>query len=104
MQKTVSKLSLIMLALLLTACGQSTPSVKDNSMKCANIERDLLKVEQFTQKVESMSAFHLAEFAQAIKYPQISTSNNKRTMLKDAAKRQTELETEFTALSCDVTK
>ena len=104
MRKTVLRLSVVALALLFTACGQSTPSVKDNSKKCAKIERDLLKVERFTQKVESMSAFHLEEFATAIKYPQISTSNNKREMLKDAAKRKTKLDTEFTVLACDATE
>lgn len=104
MKKIVLSVSVGTWALLLTACGQSTPSVKDNSNKCATIERDLLKVERYTQKVESMSAFHLQEYANAIYVPNISTSNNKPQMLRDAAKRKGKLEAEYKALSCPVKK
>jgi len=101
MKKTILVSSALALSLLLSACGQNvSPKVKDNTSKCENIEKNLLKTELFTQKVESMSAFHLEEYARAIDVPNISTSNNKPTMLKDAAKRKANLEAEQEELGC----
>jgi len=103
MKKILQGSGFLVLSLLLSACGQNNePKPKDNTVKCERIEKNLLKVALFTQKVESMSAFHLEEYARAIDVPNISTSNNKPKMLKDAAKRKASLEAEQEELGCPI--
>ncbi|PTB83452.1 hypothetical protein C9926_02860 [Sulfurovum lithotrophicum] len=88
---------------LLTGCGQSTPSMNTNiEAECLTINKNLLKIDKFTQTVENTSAFHLEESAVALQVPRISVSNNKRQMLRDAEKRRVELEAEHKKFGCDV--
>jgi len=95
-------LSSLTVATFMTACGQSVPHVNANTEEeCISINRNLLKVEQFTQTVEKTSAFHLEEAAVALQVPKISVSNNKRQMLRDAAKRKEKLEAEHQKLGCE---
>ena len=77
--------------LVLTGCGQNVPLVvnnMDNTEKCSVYNNQLLKVNEYIAKVERTSAFHLEEAAVAMENPQISTSNNKKDMLKDANSRK----------------
>ena len=76
---------------VLTGCGQNVPLVvnnMDNAEKCSVYNNQLLKVNEYIAKVERTSAFHLEEAAVAMGNPQISTSNNKKDMLKDASSRK----------------
>lgn len=104
MKKTfLMTLSTLTLATLFSACGQMTPSLNtDKEAECATVQKNLLKVEKFTATVEKTSAFHLEEAAVAMSVPKITVSNNKRQMLRDAAKRKKELEAEQRELGCEV--
>ncbi len=78
-------------AAIMTGCGQNVPLVvnnMDNEDKCSAYNNQLLKVNEYIAKVERTSAFHLEEAAVALENPQISTSNNKKDMLKDASSRK----------------
>jgi hypothetical protein len=95
-------LSSLTLTLFITGCGQSVPSVNTNTEEeCLAINKNLLKVEKFTSTVENTSAFHLEEAAVAMQVPKISVSNNKRQMLRDAAKRKAQLEVEHQKYGCE---
>jgi len=85
---SIASLSLIV---LMTGCGQNVPLVvnnMNNEDKCVAYNQQLFKVDSYIDKVERTSAFHLQEAAVALQDPQISTSNNKKDMLKDANKRK----------------
>ena len=89
---------------MLTGCGQNVPLVVNNmdkTNKCNAYNGQLLKVDEYITKVESMSAFHLEEAAAAIENPQISTSNNKKDMLKDASKRRTNILADMKTNGCE---
>ncbi len=77
----------------LTGCGQSVPGIgtKTQFKECAGINKKLLQVDDFLARVEGMSAFHLEEAAVALQNPKISTSNNKKDMLKDANRKKSAL-------------
>jgi len=86
-----------------TACGQVSVSTHINTEEeCLTVQRNLYKVEKFTDTVEKTSAFHLEEAAIMMNVPKITVSNNKRQMLRDAAKRKKALEEEQKALGCEV--
>jgi len=96
-------LSTLTFSTLFTACGQVTvPHNIDTEAECLTVQRNLYKVEKFTTMVEHTSAFHLEEAAVAMNVPKISTSNNKRQMLRDAAKRKRALEAEQKELGCEI--
>ncbi len=103
MKKTLLiTLSSLAVATFITGCGQSLPYVNSNiEEECATISKNLVKVEQFTKTVKNTSAFHLEEAAVAMQVPKISVSNNKRQMLRDAAKKKAQLEKEHQKFGCD---
>jgi len=105
MKKTLST-GLASLALLtfLTGCGQNVPAVvksMSNENRCDVYNNRLLKVDQYIETVERTSAFHLEEAAVALENPQISTSNNKKDMLKDAKRRRAEILAELQTNGCE---
>lgn len=104
MKKTLLLLSsALAVSALLTACGQTVPYVNTNTEEeCVTINKNLLKIDEFTTTVEKTSAFHLEEAAVALKNPKITSSNNKRQMLRDAAQKKVKLEAEHQKLGCDV--
>jgi len=79
--------------LLLAGCGQSIPGVGTQTQfnECADINKKLGQVDTFIENVNNMSAFHLEEAAVALPNPKISTSNNKKDMLKDANRKRASL-------------
>lgn len=94
MKKTITMgLTSIAVFAVMTGCGQSVPGLntKTDFDECATINKKLIKVDNFITKVNSMSAFHLEEAATAIPKTEITTSNNKKTMLKDANRKKAEL-------------
>lgn len=102
MKKTLF-LSTLGVSIFLIGCGQSIPYINtDTEAKCVTINKNLLKIDSFAQAVEKTSAFHLEEVAIALQDPQISLSNNKRQMLRDAAKRKAQYESEHKKLGCEV--
>lgn len=103
MKKTLLlALSSLTMTLFITGCGQSVPYMNTNTEEeCLTINKNLLKVDNFTQTVENTSAFHLQEAAVAMQVPKISVSNNKRQMLRDAAKRKAQLEEEHQKFGCE---
>ena len=87
---------------LMTACGQTSPSLHTNTEEeCMVINKKLLKIDTFITTVEGTSAFHLEEAALALDAPNITSSNNKRQMLKDAADKKAALQVEHQKLGCE---
>jgi hypothetical protein len=90
---------------LLAGCSATTAQIVDpNSYKgkkrCAKVNNDLIKVNNYLEMVENTDAFHLEEEAVAIEEPNISTSTNKKQMLKDAKALKQTLEAEQQRLGC----
>ena len=93
--------------LVMTGCNIKMPytdtqetAVTGTSQQCMNLEKKIMKIDRFTKVVKDTSAFHLEEAAIALETPQISVSNNKPQMLKDAAKKKSALVHEQEKLSC----
>ena len=95
MKRTIAlTLSSLTIATLMTGCGQNVPAavnMMNNEDKCDAYNRQLLQVDQYLETVTKTSAFHLEEAAVALQKPQISTSNNKKDMLKDAKRRKADI-------------
>ena len=108
MIKTVTMgLSALSLAVLMTGCGQNVPVVVNNMSnadKCDTYNQQLYKVDQYIETVERTSAFHLEEAAVALENPQISTSNNKKDMLRDANKRKIDILENMKTYGCKLYK
>ena len=92
---------------LMTGCNMKMPytdteesAVVGTSQECLNLEKKIMKIDRFTKVVENKSAFHLEEAAIAYEIPQVSVSNNKPEMLRDAAKKKAALVTEQEKLNC----
>lgn len=83
-------LASVTLLVLMTGCGQSVPELSSKSSfdECGDINKKLIEVDQFLINVDKTSAFHLEEAAHALENPRISTSNNKKEMLKDAKRKK----------------
>ena len=91
MKKVIAgSLASISATILMTGCGQTVPGISSstNFNECATINKKLVQVDEYIIKVDSMSAFHLEEAALALENPKISTSNNKKDMLKDANRKK----------------
>ena len=106
MKRTLAlTLSSLTIATLMTACSGQMPTFgTDNTPgtteECATINKKLIQVDQFLVTVEKTSAFHLEEAASAIPKTEITTSNNKKTMLKDGNRKRAELLEEQQKLGC----
>ena len=87
---------------LLTGCGQTVPGMQSKSSfdECADINKKLLQTDEYITNVERTSAFHLDEAALALQNPRMSTSNNKKDMLKDANRRKTKLLSDSQTYGC----
>jgi hypothetical protein len=95
-------LASVTLFALMTGCGQSVPGVssKSNFDECGDINKKLIQVDQFLINVDNTSAFHLEEAAYALENPRVSTSNNKKEMLKDGNRKKAKLLEEQRKLGC----
>jgi len=101
MKKTLL-LTTLAVSTLMTGCGQTIPYINTNTEEeCITINKNLLKIDKFTETVEKTSAFHLEEAAVALENPKITSSNNKRQMLRDAAQKKANLEAEHQKLGCE---
>ncbi len=102
---TLSSLSMVA---LMTACtnqmASSEPTTVNNIQECKDIDKKLMKVDQFINRVNNTSAFHLEEEAIAIEAPGITVSNNKKQMLKDANRQRAKLLQEHQKIGCKTTK
>jgi hypothetical protein len=100
-------LAYVSVLVIMTGCGQNVPIIEknmNNEDKCANIDNKLIQVDQYIIDVEKTSAFHLEEAAIALRYPQISNSNNKKDMLKDANNKKAELTADYEKYGCKAYK
>ena len=91
--------------LIFAGCSSSTGLIVDpdsykGKQRCAKLDRDLIKVDKYIEVVENTDAFHLEEEAVAIEEPNITTSTNKRQMLKDANRLRESLEAERKKAGC----
>ena len=102
MNKVMSGVATIMFLAVLTGCGQTVPGVQSKSSfdECADINKKLLQTDEYIMKVERTSAFHLDEAAVALENPRMSTSNNKKDMLKDANRRKSKLLADSQTYGC----
>ena len=93
----------VSIMMLMAGCGQSIPGVSSstNFNECATINKKLIQVDEYIIKVDNMSAFHLEEAALAFENPKISTSNNKKDMLKDANRKKRKLLEESQKNGCE---
>ena len=107
-QTLLLTLSSLSIAALMTACSSQMASVglstADKTEECINLDKKLIKVDNFITVVNDTSAFHLEEAARAIETPGITVSNNKKQMLRDANKKKAELESEHQKLGCETPK
>ena len=81
--------AMILGALFLGGCGASTGLITDANaykakQRCDKLDKDLIKVDRYIEVVSNTDAFHMEEMAVAIQEPDITTSTNKKQMLKDA--------------------
>ncbi|HEY9191165.1 MAG TPA: hypothetical protein VIM88_09905 [Sulfurovum sp.] len=75
-------------------CEPSTADMKDTAISsdpCSAIDRQLIRLDEFTAMVNHTSAFHLEEKATALPVPGITVSNNKKHMLRDVERKRAEL-------------
>ena len=103
MKKIITKgLASVSLMLFMAGCGQTVPGINTGTdvSECANINKKLLKIDEYIVRVNSISAFHMEEAALALNNPQISTSNNKKDMLKDAGRKRTKLLSDSQKYGC----
>lgn len=98
-------LSSFMVIALLAGCAGQMASVglssSNKEKECIDIDRKLVKVDQFLEVVNNQSAFHLDELAYTIPAPTITVSNNKTRMLKDGNKKRSDLLAEREKLGCE---
>ena len=89
---------------ILTACSGKTEVIAANPYKmqksCENVDKSLIKVDEYILRVKNTSAFHLEEQGQAYEIPDISTSTNKRVMLRDARNYRDELVEKYEKMQC----
>jgi len=87
---------------VLTGCGQTVPGMQSKSSfdECSSINKKLLQTDEYIANVERTSAFHLDEAALALQNPRMSTSNNKKDMLKDANRRKSKLLSDSKEYGC----
>jgi len=104
-RKTRLAIGTLLVIIIGTGCSTTTGSVVDvnsykGKLRCEKLNQDLTKVNKYIEYVEHTDAFHLQEEAVAIEMPNITTSNNKRQMLKDANQRKVSLEEEKKRIGC----
>ena len=96
--------SALSVLIVLTGCSGKTEVIAANPYKmqksCENIDKSLVKLDEYILRVENTSAFHLEEAAEAYEIPDVSTSNNKRVMLKDARNYRDELVGKYEKMQC----
>lgn len=95
-------LSAFTITVFITACSSKGDAVIVDKDECTDINKKLLKVDRFLELVNNTSAFHLAEAAEAITAPGITSSNNKPQMLRDGNKKKSELLAEHQKFGCEM--
>jgi hypothetical protein len=72
-----------------------------SSETCDAIDKELIKLYEFSITVNNTSAFHLEEKIAAMPVPGITVSNNKKKMLRDAERKRAELLAERQKYGCE---
>ncbi len=73
-----------------------------SSEACAAIDKELIKLYEFTIMVNNTSSFHLEEKISALPSPGFTVSSNKKKMLRDAEKKRAELLAERQKHGCEI--
>ena len=106
MNRTTGVFTAILLGVLfLGGCTASTGLITNANAgaaerRCAKLDKDVVKVDHYIEVVTRTDAFHLEEAAEAVQEPDITTSTNKREMLKDANRLKNSLNAERKQLAC----
>jgi len=106
MKKAIGLSAIIIFnAVFFGGCGASTGLIVDHNShkiekRCASLDKDLIKVDKYIELVNNTDAFHMEELAQAVQYPDITVSTNKKRMLKDANALRDHLDEERKSLNC----
>lgn len=104
MKKVITgSLASLSLMIFMAGCGQSVPGISSSTKfnECATINKKLIQVDDYIVRVDRISAFHLEEAALALQNPKISTSNNKKDMLKDANRKKEALLADSQKYGCE---
>ena len=83
-----------------TSSIPATENTSYSSEECADINKELLELDQFTTMVNNTSAFHLEEKMSALPSPGFTVSTNKKKMLRDAEKKRNKLLAEHRKAGC----
>lgn len=97
-------LSAMAVTLLMSGCN-SMPDVPyiergDKTDACNTLDKKLVRVDEFTRRVEKLSLVQASSFGRTMTYPEITRSVEKPVMLRDARNRKTELLREREVLGC----
>ncbi len=94
--------------ILLTGCSSNTENIVANPYKmqksCENMDRSLVKLEEYILLIKNSSAFHLEEAAVAYEMPAVTVSNNKKQMLKDIRNYRNKLIKSYEKKQCQERK
>ncbi len=98
---TITVTALAMAGLL---SGCNTPDVPlvntDNTSECAQIDKKLIKVDEFIATISGMTASQAEEYIVAMPAYEITKSADKSRMLKDANKRKNKLTVQHQQMGC----
>ena len=101
---TITVSALAMLGLL---SGCNTPDIPmvntDNVSECLQVDKKLVKVDQFIKTISGMDASQAEEYIVAMPAYEITNSADKSRMLKDANKRKSKLTAQRQQLGCSTT-
>lgn len=77
---------------LITTVSSAEMNILDNlpfaSDTCESIDKKIVRLDQFTEVVNTTSAFHLEEKIRALPSPGFTVSTNKKKMLRDAKRKR----------------
>ncbi len=101
--KLLLGISLVSMMMFVSGCSGKMPYTESNNVEeCEIINKKIAKIDKFTDSVKNTSAFHLEEIAPAMTTPDITVSNNKSKMLRDAKSKKEALLREEQRLGCKV--
>ncbi|HIQ27268.1 MAG TPA: hypothetical protein EYH42_02040 [Sulfurovum sp.] len=101
--KLLLSISFVSMMISVSGCSGKMPYTESNSVEeCEIINKKITKIDKFIEGVKNTSAFHLEEIAPAMTTPDITVSNNKAKMLRDAKSKKEALLIEHQRLGCKV--
>jgi len=107
MKKTLI-MSLPVVGMFMTGCNQ-TPDIPfvdsgEKSSECIVLDEKLVKVDQFTSKIRSLPASQVQPYLATLPSYWITSSVEKRIVLRDAARKKQQLLAEKQKMECPPAK